>query len=209
MLIPTWFAILYPAAIIVSLFMLYASSKQYPQKKHYSILSRSISGLGNKKYKSCKLFREDIFFIPVINIILIYFLYLSLAKTTTVYVGIAFLIIGEISTILTSFATEDFTNKRKFITHFVFSIIAFLFTIVGLIILAFVFKDSTIFKQVVPFNFLPIIFGILAGIAAIYNLKYAPDVKKPLFKNIDLWEWMMFFSIILCFVLIYFSLLLA
>jgi hypothetical protein len=207
MLIPLWFAISYPIAIIFFILILYFCSKKYPKKKHYSILSRSISGLGNEKYESSKLFKEDFFFIPLANVFLISFLSLFLHKNNFSVISIYFLLIGEAATLITSFATEDFKNKVKFIAHLIFSSIAFASTIIGFILLGFSLKSMSIL--VIPFSFLPLLLGIFAGISVFYNLKYVPDVKKPILKNINFWEWLMFFSIIFLFIFIYFILLLA
>jgi len=196
MLIPIWFAIFYPIFVMFFFVMLIIVSRKYP---FYSIFSRTISGLATKNCEGNKTFKKIVILMGLVNIIFVYFLFLNLKTSTLGLAGTIFLAFGGVFFIITSFVTEEHWKPHRIIGGIYFAA-----SIFGILILFYPFISATwIPKWLLIFNFLPLIISIFGFNAHLRNLDYVPDVRKPILDNVNFWEWMVFFSITLWFVLVY------
>lgn len=200
-MLPLWFEIVYPVSILIFFSALFWSSRKYPRDKHYSIFTRTISGLGNEEYESSTIFRVAFFFMPLFNLALICFLFILLSNYNLSLVSIYFLGIGQLAAVATCFATEKFHKGIRYWIHYSVSVIAFVSNIIGFVILSFSLKSIT--NLMFFFSFLTLVLGIMFMIAFIKNKTHALDVREPILQNISFWEWMAFLSLWLCLAITY------
>lgn len=201
MLIPVWFEIAYPLSIILFFSALFWSSRKYPKDKHYSIFTRTISGLGNGEYESSTIFRVAFFLMPLFNLTLIYFLFVLLSKNHLSLIPIYFLEIGQLAALATCFATEKFQKGVRYWMHYYLSVIGFATSIIGFVILSFSLKSIT--HLMFFFSFLQLVMGIMFMIAFFKNKTHALDVREPILENISFWEWLTFLSLFICLLMTY------
>jgi hypothetical protein len=195
-MLPLWFEIIYPLSILLFFSVLYWCSRKYPRDKHYSIFTRTISGLGNKEYESSMPFRVAFLLMPLFNLALIHFLWFLLSKNNLSSISVYFLVAGQVAALGTAFVTEKFSKGIGYWSHYVISIFAFISSIIGFVILSFSLRSLT--HLMLFFGFLPLAMGIITAIVFSTNKTHALDVRDPIFQNIPFWEWLTFLSLFIC-----------
>ena len=197
MALPLWYSITFPVVFVSFFILIYISYKKFP---HYSILTRTISGLGNLKRKSGLFFDIGLILIGSSSIPLFYFLYQELPQSLLSSIGIVLLFVGgSVGSTL-----EGFFDESKLKPHLFSSFIAFGAIIIGSILLISPFLQSeAIPNWMVILNILIPITSVFCGISALYNIPYKPGIKKPILHNVNLWEWILFLVICLWISLIF------
>jgi hypothetical membrane protein len=205
---PLWFVIFYPVAVAIFLIMLCLSIRLY---KGYSIFTRIVSDLGRKNTLSCKIYNKAIVFYSIINLTIIYFLFVYLNQhfAFNIYglIGLIFFAISSIFGIILGFVLEE--DGKKGDKHNLLAGIMFFGYMLGSLMLVYPFIISKLF-WIMPFTLLSLVIFIFFLIASFNSWPYVlSNVRKPIIKNICFWEWMLFLSMILWLFLVYIAMVIA
>ncbi len=201
-MVPLWFVIFYPVAVAIFLFMLFFSISRY---KKYSIFTRIVSDLGRKNTLSCKIYNRAIVFYSIINLAIIYFLFVYFNQhfAFNIYslIGLIFFAISSIFGIILGFVPEE--DGKKGDKHDLLAGIMFFEYMLGSLMLVYPFIISKLF-WIMPFTLLSLVMFIFFFIASLKSWPYVlSNVRNPIIKNICFWEWMFVIYMILWLFLVY------
>ncbi len=200
MILPLWYAILFGIGIIVFITIIVICTRLYP---NYSILRRTISGLGHPDYRSAKLFNPTLSVMGLLLFPFPFYLIQALPIHWTTTIGILAFFCNPIGLILLAIFPE-----HKETGHVITGGLG-----MGGLIIANIFLLYPILSDLSKIIVLIIIITLLNSvpltIAARKTLgTYVPDqpIDKIVF-NLNLWEWSQFILLQLWIVAIYINLL--
>jgi hypothetical membrane protein len=200
-MIPLWYAILFGIGIILFIIILLICTRLYP---NYSILRRTISGLGNPEYKSAKFFNSAIFSMGILLFPFPYFLFQALPAQWLTYIGIGAFFCNPIGLILLGLFPE-----HKETGHIIAAGLGMGSLIIANIFLLYPILTSALSKFIVVITVISLMNSVFLAIAARKNAGiYVPDqpVEKIIY-NLNLWEWLQFILLQTWIVAIYVNLL--
>ena len=186
MIFPLWYAILFGVSIISFIIVIIICIQLYPK---YSILTRTISGLGNQEKRSAKLFNFTIAIMGFIMIPFPYYLFQVLLMRPITYIGIGIFFCNPIGLILLGIFPE---NKEK--PHLVAAGLGMGGSLLANLILLYPILLSTLSIILVVITIIMLIFCVPLTISAIKNVRsYEPDKKvEKIIFNLNFWEWIQF-----------------
>ena len=201
MILPPWYAILFGIGIIVFITIIGICTRLYP---NYSILRRTISGLGHPDYKSAKLFNPTLFFMGILLFPFPLYLLQALPAHWTTTIGIIAFLCNPIGLILLAIFPE-----HKETGHVIAGGLGMGGLIIANIFLLYPILISDLSTIIVVLTIITLFNCVPLAIAARKTLRtYVPDqpIDKLIF-NLNLWEWSQFILLQLWIVAIYVNLL--
>jgi len=193
-MIPFWFIIAYPVILLSSIIFLLFAMKKYG---HFSLLRRTMSGLGGEHKKSQIYFDISMILVGLGTIILAYFLNLKLPNTIENIIMTFAMVMACVGTIFVSFFPESFRKKDKLVTHYMTAGTAFAGFFIAALFFSIIILTTNISNWLLIFPILVILSLIGCSHTIKYNKPYYPGIKRKFMKNINIWEW---FSIISIFI---------
>jgi hypothetical membrane protein len=187
MILPLWYAILFGVVIIGFSIVIIICTRLYP---NYSMLTRTISGLGNPKYKSHKLFNPAMMILGLATLPLPYYVYISLPPTPLTTIGCIFFICNPIGIFLVGVF-----NEEKNTGHIIGAVLGMGFLLFATMLLIYPLTQSDIFHPfIVAIAAIAIINCVPLAYSAYKSARdYVGDVKiDRLLENINFFEWMEF-----------------
>jgi hypothetical membrane protein len=201
MILPLWYAILFGIGIIGFITIIVICTRLYP---NYSILRRTISGLGHPDYRSAKLFNPTLIIIGLLLFPFPFYLLQALPPHWTTSIGIIAFFCNPIGLVLLGFFPE-----HKETGHVIAGGLGMGGLIIANIFLLYPIFISDLSKVIVVITIITLLNGILLAIAARKTIAtYVPDqpIEKLLY-NLNLWEWSQFILLQLWIVALYLNLL--
>ncbi|MHA1131586.1 MAG: DUF998 domain-containing protein [Candidatus Helarchaeota archaeon] len=203
MLLPLWYAILLGIGFILLPILVGICIKLYPPPK-YSILRRTISGLGSPEHKSYKIFNPMMSGMGIALLPLPYFLMQALPPTWLTYSGSFVFSTIPIGMIIVGIFHED-----KNTGHMTGAILAFGGALITNILLFYPVIQSalsiiiTVIQVLVFAMCIPLFYAFIKYISV-----YEPDEPiQKIYLNINLWEWSAFLSLFAWIIALYINLL--
>jgi hypothetical membrane protein len=201
MILSLWYAILLGIGIIGFIIIIVICTRLYP---NYSILRRTISGLGHPDYRSAKLFNPTMFIMGFILFPFPFYLIQALPAHWTTIIGIIAFICNPIGLILLGIFPE-----HKETAHVIAGGLCMGGSIIANIFLLYPILISDLSKIIVVITIIVLLNCIPLAIAARKTMgTYVPD--QPIAKliyNLNLWEWSQFLLLQLWIIALYINLL--
>ena len=201
MILPLWYAILFGIGIIAFISIIIICTRRYP---NYSILRRTISGLGLPDYRSAKLFNPAMSLMGILLFPFPFYLIPALPPHWTTTIGIIAFICNPIGLILLGLFPE-----HKETGHIIAAGLGMGGLIIANIFLIYPILISDLSKIIAVLTIITLFNCVPLAIAARKTLRtYVPDqpIDKLIF-NLNLWEWSQFILLQLWIVAIYINLL--
>lgn len=202
MIIPIPYAIIFGVTYIAFIIVIIICTQIYP---NYSILGRTISGLGNPEHKTARIFNISIIIMGIVYLPFPYFLFLAMPKIILTYIGTFFFFLSPIGMILVGFFPE---NKEKM--HAIAAVLAMGGPLLANLILIYPFLISNLNIIIPIISIILLILCVPLCISALKSLQsYEPDKKiEKIIFNINLWEWLQFIVLRIWVLAIYINLIL-
>ncbi len=191
MFLPLWYTILLGIAFGSFAILILICIKLYSPPK-YSILTRTISGLGSPEHKSHKIFNPTVLVIGIILTPFPYFLLQVLPPSWMTTLGIILFFGVPLGLILVGIFPED-----KETGHMIGAIMSIGGAFIANLLLFYPILQSSLHFVINLFQIIILIFCIPLAYSAVKHMpSYEPD--KPIKKisyNTNLWEWSVFLSL--------------
>jgi hypothetical membrane protein len=203
MILPLWYAVLFGVGIIAVPIILAICIKLYPPPK-YSILRRTISGLGEPPHRGYKLFNPMMVTMGIFVLPLPYFLLQVLPPSWLAYVGIVILFAVPFGIIMVGLF-----HAGKPTGHMIGALSAFGGALIANVFLFYPFLISplSIIISIMQLE----LFGICVPLFYAFFKHfpvYEPDVPiEKISHNLNLWEWSAFLSLLAWIIAVYINLL--
>jgi hypothetical membrane protein len=191
MLLPIWYAILFGITVIGFLISLFICTRLYPPPR-YSILTRTISGLGHPDHKSAKIFNPIMITMGVVLALFPYFLLQVLPVSWLTNIGIGTFFCVPAGLILVGVFPE-----HKESGHLVGAVLCLGGSLLANGFLIYPIFISPLSNFIIVIQIIILIVCVPLSISAAKQLpSYIPDQRiEKILYNLNLWEWSQFLAL--------------
>ena len=204
MLLPLWYAIILGCLFAAIPIILYRCSRLYPPPK-YSILTRTISGLGSLEHpKSAKFFNPMMVCMGIIMSFFPYFLLQVLPPRLFTYIGIGALFVVAAGLIMVGLFPEE-----KETAHMTAAFMCLGGSLISNIFLLYPILLSDLSIAVTIAQIAVLIVCVPLAISAVKTLP-TYEADQPISKlllNLNIWEWSQFITLQIWLFIVYLNLL--
>ncbi len=205
MILPLWYALLLGISLIIYPILLIICIKRYPPPK-YSILTRTISGLGLPEHRSYKIFNHTVVYMGLLMMPFPYFVFQVLSKSWLTYIGTGAFFFIPLGLILVGLFPE-----HKDTPHMIAAVCSIGGALITNIFLLYPILISNFSIAITILQIGVLIICIPLAYSASIQLPsetWQPDQKiEKILENINLWEWMVFLALQIWIAALYINLL--
>jgi len=191
LLLPLWYEILFGITFIGFLISLGICTQLYPPPK-YSLLTRTISGLGHPDHKSAKIFNPTMITMGIILAPLPYFLIQVLPASWLTNIGIGAFFCVPAGLILVGVFPEHKESR-----HIIAAVLSLGGSLLANGFLIYPIFVSPLSNFIIGIQIIILIVCVPLTISAAKQLpSYTPDQRiEKILYNLNLWEWTQFLTL--------------